>query len=161
MSVTYHDPAERGCLRLFYRDWHPTRLGKFVNRAFAWMSGKGLTPPILLTLQVRGRHSGRLHDTVLVVTEHEGKRYLVSMLGDGSDWVRNIRAAGGKAFVKRGRSLPVQLTEVPGGERAPILKAYCQVATSGREHFPVSHDARLSEFDAVAERYPVFRIDAA
>lgn len=82
---------------MFYRDWHPTRLGKFASRALAWMSGKGLTPPILVTLQVRGRRSGRLHNTVLVVTEHQGQRYLVSMLGDGSDWVRNIRAAGGKA----------------------------------------------------------------
>lgn len=161
MDPRYQDPAERGCLRLFYRDWHPTRLGKFASRALAWMSGKGLTPPILVTLQVQGRRSGRLHDTVLVVTEHEGQRYLVSMLGDSSDWVRNVRAAGGKAFVKRGQSLPVQLTEVPTGERAPILKAYCQVATSGREHFPVKQDAPLSEFDAVAARYPVFRIDTA
>ncbi len=148
-------------MRLFYRDWHPTRLGKFASRALAWMSGKGLTPPILVTLQVRGRRSGRLHDTVLVVTEHEGQRYLVSMLGDGSDWVRNIRAAGGKAFLKRGQSLPVQLTEIPAGERTPILKAYCEVATSGREHFPVRQDAPLSDFGAVAERYPVFRIDTA
>ncbi len=161
MEPTYHDPAERGCLRLFYRDWHPTRLGKFASRALAWMSGKGLTPPILVTLQVRGRRSGRLHDTVLVVTEHEGQRYLVSMLGDGSDWVRNIRAGGGKAFVKRGQPLPVQLREISAGERAPILKAYCQVATSGREHFPVRQDAPLSDFGAVAERYPVFRIDPA
>jgi deazaflavin-dependent oxidoreductase (nitroreductase family) len=161
MEPTYHDPAERGCLRLFYRDWHPTRLGKFASRALAWMSGTGLTPPILLTLQVRGRRSGRLRDTVLVVTEHEGRRYLVSMLGDGSDWVRNVRAAGGKAFVKRGKSQPVQLTEIPSRERGPVLKAYCQVATSGREHFPVPPDAPVSEFAAVAERYPVFRIDAA
>ncbi len=159
MALTYDDPAERGCLRLFYRRWHPTRLGKFVSRALAWMSGKRLTPPILLTLQVKGRRSGRLHDTVLVVTEHEGQRYLVSMLGDGSDWVRNVCAEGGKAYVKRGQSHPVQLTEIPTGERAPILKAYCQVATSGREHFPVRHDAPVPEFDAVAARYPVFRID--
>ena len=83
------------------------------------------------------------------------------MLGDGSEWVRNVRATGGKAFVKRGPSRPVQLTEVPARERGPILKAYCQVATSGRQHFPVSHNAPLSEFDAVAEGYPVFRIDPA
>lgn len=161
MAPTYHDPAERGYLRLFYRDWHPTRLGKLVTRALAWVSGLGLTPQILLTLQVRGRRSGRLHDTVLVVAHHDGQRYLVSMLGDGSEWVRNVRAAGGKVFVKRGQSCPVQLTEVPAGERGPILKAYCQVATSGRQHFPLSHNAPLSEFDAVAERYPVFRIDPA
>ena len=156
---TYYDPAERGCLRLFYRNWHPTRLGKLVTRALAWMSGKGLTPPALLTMQVRGRRSGRLHNTVLVVTKHEGQRYLVSMLGEGSDWVLNVRATGGEVFVKRGQSSPVQLTEISPRERASILKAYCQVATSGREHFPVPHDAPLSDFDAIAERYPVFRID--
>lgn len=83
------------------------------------------------------------------------------MLGNGSDWVRNVRAAGGAAFVKRGRSHPVRLTEVPSSERGPILKAYCQVATSGRHHFPVPHSAPLSEFDAIAECYPVFRIDPA
>jgi hypothetical protein len=81
------------------------------------------------------------------------------MLGDGSEWVRNVCAAGGNAFVKRGQSPPVQLTEVPAGERGPILKTYCQVATTGRQHFPISHNAPLSEFDAVAEHYPVFRID--
>jgi deazaflavin-dependent oxidoreductase (nitroreductase family) len=161
MAATYHDPAERGHLRFFYRDWRPTRLGKLVTRALAWVSGLGLTPPLLLTLQVKGRRSGRLRNTVLVVAEHDGQRYLVSMLGDGSEWVRNVRAAGGEAIVKRGRSRPVRLTEVPVGERGPILKAYCQVARSGREHLPVSHDAPLAEFEAVAERYPVFRIDAA
>jgi len=161
MAPTYHDPAELGHLRLFYRDWHPTRLGKLVTKTLAWVSGLGLTPPVLLTLQVRGRNSGLLRNIVLVAARHDGQRYLVSMLGDGSEWVRNVRAAGGKAFVKRGQSRPVQLTEIPAGERGSILKAYCQVATSGREHFPVSHDAPLSEFDAVAERYPVFRIDPA
>jgi hypothetical protein len=54
---------------------------------------------------------------------------------------------------------PVKLTEVPPSERGPILKAYCRVATSGRHHFPVVHDAPVSEFDAVADRYPVFRLD--
>lgn len=102
-----------------------------------------------------------MHSTVLVVTEHEGQRYLVSMLGDRSDWVRNIRVAGGKAFVKRGQSIPVRLTEVPAAERAPILKAYCEVATSGREHFPVRQDAPLADFGAVAGCYPVFRLNAA
>lgn len=151
-------PSEQGYLRLFYRHWHPTLLGKLVTRALAWVSGLGLTPQILLTLRVKGRRSGQFHDTVLVVAQHEGQRYVVSMLGEGSEWVRNVRAAGGKAFVKRGQSRPVRLTEVPIGERAPILKAYCQVATSGRHHFPVSHNAPLSEFDAVAERYPCFAL---
>jgi hypothetical protein len=162
MRTQRGDPAERsGYLRLFYRDWRPTRLGKIVSGAWAWVSGLGLAPRILLTLQVKDRSSGRLRTTVLVVARHQGQRYLVSMLGDGSEWVRNVRAAGGEAFIKRGRSRPVVLTEIPPEERAPILKAWCQVATSGRQHLPVPHGAPISAFEAIAGDYPVFRIDPA
>src|SRR5579871_5569672 len=39
------DPAERiPSLRVFYRDWRPTRLGKLVARFWAWLCGLGLTP---------------------------------------------------------------------------------------------------------------------
>ena len=156
------DSAERsGYLHLFYRDWRPTRLGRIVSRVWAWVSGFGLTPPILQTLQVKGRSSRRLHTTVLVVATHQGQRYLVSMLGNSSEWVQNVRAAHGEAFIKRGRSRPVMLTEIPPLERAPILKAWYQVATSGRQHLPVSHDAPVSAFEAIAADYPVFRIDPA
>lgn len=155
----HKDPAERGHLRFFYRDWHPTRFGRLWNGAMARLSGLGLTPPILITLQVRGRSSGLLRSTVLVPAEYEGHRYLVSMLGEGSEWVRNVRAAGGEALIKRGVSRPVRLAELPAGERAPILKAYCQVATSGRQHLPVPYDAPVAVFEQIASRYPVFRID--
>jgi deazaflavin-dependent oxidoreductase (nitroreductase family) len=115
----------------------------------------------LLALQVKGRSSGRLRTTVLVVAKHQGQRYFVSMLGDDSEWVRNVRAAGGAAYIKRGRSHPVTLTEIRPEERAPILKAWCQVATSGRQHLPVPHGAPISAFEAIAGDYPVFRIDPA
>jgi F420H(2)-dependent quinone reductase len=158
MPIT--DPAEqRRDLRLFYRGRRPTRLGKIVSGAQAWLSGIGLMPPILLTLQVRGRHSGRPRTNVLVPASVGGQRYLVSMLGDGSEWVKNVRAAGGQAFIKRRGLLPVHLVEVPAEDRAPILKAYCAVATSGRHHFPVLPDAPLSAFEAIGVDYPVFRID--
>ena len=154
------DPAEkRTFLRLFYNGWRPTRFGRRLNGAWAWLSGLGLTPNILLTLQVPGRRSGKLRSNVLVPARHNGHRYLVSMLGDRSEWVLNVKASGGRAFIKRGRSHPVALTEVPVEERAPILKTYCRVATSGRHHFPVAHDAPLSEFAMIAADYPVFRID--
>jgi hypothetical protein len=81
------------------------------------------------------------------------------MLGEVSEWVQNVRAADGKARVKRGRSRPVRLVEVPVAERAPILKAWCQIADSGRKHLPVRHDAPLAEFEAIAGDYPIFRID--
>lgn len=156
------DPAERtGYLRFFYRGWRPTRLGRLWSRAYAWVVGLGLTPGILISLQTVDRRSGRLSSTVLVVVRYHGERYLVSMLGNGSRWVQNVRAAGGKAFIKRCQRQQVSLTELPPQERAPILKAWCQVATSGRQHLPVSHRAPISEFEAIASDYPVFRIDLA
>ena len=155
------DPAERiPSLRVFYSGWRPTRLGKLVNDFQAWVSGLGLTPELLVTLQVRGRTSGKLHSNVLVSVNYNGQRYLVSMLGEGSEWVRNVRAAGGEAFIKRGRRRPIMLSEVPSEERAPILQAYCQVATSGRHHFPVAPSASLADFASIASYYPVFRINA-
>jgi hypothetical protein len=116
---------------------------------------------MLLTLQTTDRSSGRVNSIILVVATYEGQRYLVSMLGEGSTWVQNVRAAGGKASIKRGRSQPVQLTEIPPHERAPILKAWAQVATSGRHHLPVSHDAPVSAFETIAGDYPAFRIEEA
>jgi hypothetical protein len=114
MKTSRKDPAERsGFLRLFYRDWRPTRFGRIWNGTYAWISGLGLTSQIYRTLQVKNRNTGRLGSTVLVVASHKGQRYIVSMLGNGSEWVQNVRAASGEAFIKRGRSRPVMLTEVP------------------------------------------------
>ena len=155
------DPAESGWLRFYYRNWRPTWFGWLSNQAWAWATGLGLTPPILLTLQVEDRGDGRLRSTVLVPAHYDGKRYLVYMLGDSSDWVQNVRAAGGKAFVKRGQKQPVTLVEIPPKDRAPILKAWCQIATSGRKHLPIAYDAPISAFEAIAADYPVFRIDVA
>src|SRR5512134_3755983 len=112
------DPAERtGYLRFFYRGWRPTRLGRLWSRAYAWVAALGLTPGILVSLHTMDRGSGRLSSTILVVARYQGERYLVSMLGNGSGWVQNVRAAGGKAFIKRGRRYPVSLTEIPTQER--------------------------------------------
>lgn len=162
MNPLREDPAERsGYLRYFYRNWRPTRFGRIHNRIYAWVSGLGLTPPILITLQVKNRSSGHLCSTILAAVDYEGGRYVVSMLGDNSEWVKNVRAAGGDAFIKRGRLNPVKLIELLPTDRAQVLKAWSQIATSGRRHLPVTHDAPVSAFEAIAADYPVFRIDPA
>jgi hypothetical protein len=52
----------------------------------------------------------------------------------------------------------VQLVEVPVAQRARVIKRYVRKAPGARPHIPVDRNAELSAFDAVAERYPVFRI---
>src|SRR5689334_13418473 len=107
VSASREDPAEKtGYLRYFYRNWRPTPLARLWNRTYAWVTALGLTPTILVTLQVRSRRDGAPTSTILVGANHQGRRYLVSMLGEGSEWVQNVRAAGGQAFIKSGRSRP-------------------------------------------------------
>jgi deazaflavin-dependent oxidoreductase (nitroreductase family) len=157
--MTYaRDPAEQGSvMRRLYRDWQPTRLARVLNRASAWYSAAGLPPRRMVALDVRGRKSGRPHTTVLVMPEYGGSHYLVSMLGERSGWVKNARA-NPEAVIRHGRRRRVRLVEVPASERAPVIKEYVRVASSGRRHFPVAPGAPLSEFEAIADRYPVFRI---
>ena len=97
MSSSGHsDPAERSAvMRLFYRGWRPTRLGRWVNRAQGWYSGLGLPPSFQAVLEVRGRASGPMRSNPVVIATVEGKRYLVSMLGQESDWVKNGRSPSG------------------------------------------------------------------
>jgi len=156
------DPAERSAyMRLFYRGWRPTRLGRWANRFAAWWSGLGLPPRIQAVLEVRGRASGRVRSIPVVIAGVEGQRYLVSMLGPKSEWVKNVEAAHGDAIIRHGRRRPVRLVPVPPSERAPVLREYVRIATSGRTHFPLPVGAPLAEFEAIAERYPVYRIDPA
>jgi len=156
------DPAERNAMmRLFYHDWRPTRLGRWTNRLMAWWSAVGLPPRIQAALEVRGRTSGAWRTVPVGITRIDGKRYLVSMLGPKSEWVRNVEAAGGDAVIRQGKRQRVHLVPVPTAERGPIIREYVRIARSGRRHFPVAVGAPLSEFEAIAERYPVYRIAPA
>jgi deazaflavin-dependent oxidoreductase (nitroreductase family) len=158
-NSAHSDPAERDALlRLLYRDWRPTRLGRWANRLASWWSALGLTSRDAV-LEVRGRASGQPRSNPVVIAVVDGKRYLVSMLGPGSDWVKNVEAAHGDAVIRQGGRRQVRLVSVPPAERAPIISEYVRVATSGRHHFPVAVGAPLSEFQKIAERYPVYRID--
>ena len=82
------------------------------------------------------------------------------MLGAESDWVKNIEAADGYAVIRQGRRCPVHLVAVPPDQRAPILREYVRLAISGRKHFPIPIGAPLAEFEAIAQSYPVYRIDS-
>lgn len=140
----------------FYKDRRPTRLGRATNRVMSWLASIGT--PVQVTLEVARRRSSGVASTVLVPAQLNGDVYLVSMLGERSDWVRNVRAAGGQAAIRHGRRRPVQLIDVPVAERAPILKAYRRRAPGARPHFTIDKDAPVEAFERVAREYPVFRV---
>lgn len=144
--------------RWFYRGGHPNRLARTLDRAMAALYALGISPNYLVTLEVRGRHTGQPRTLPLVMAVIEDERYLVSMLGENVNWVRNVRAAGGNATLRHGRREEVRLDEVAPSYRALVLKTYLKRAPNARAHLPVDKDAPLAGFEGVASRFPVFRV---
>lgn len=147
--------------RWLYRGGRPQGLAKVLNRGWAIIHSLGVAPNYLVTLEVVGRQSGKIISFPLAMTVMNGERYLVSMLGTEANWVRNLKAAEGRARLVHGRREQVLLEEVEVGERAPILKEYLQRAPGARPHLVVSKDAPISEFEKIASRFPVFKVKAA
>ncbi len=148
-----------GLQRWFYAGGRPNLIARLLDRGTAAVSARGAGPEYLVALEVPGRRSGRIVSLPLVVATVGGERYLVSMLGDDVNWVRNVRAAGGKVALRHGRREETCLQEVVAPDlRAPVLKAYLNRATNASAHLPIDRDAPLAEFERLAPRFPVFRI---
>lgn len=150
--------VQEAARRWMYRDNHRNQVAKFLNRADARAAAAGVGPRRLARLEVRGRQSGRRVSVPVVIAEYEGQRYLVAMLGNKTNWVRNVYAAAGKAVLQHGRRQEVVLEEVDPSMRGPILRRYLEAAPGARAHFPVDRHAPLEQFEQIAGQYPVFRI---
>jgi deazaflavin-dependent oxidoreductase (nitroreductase family) len=144
---------------LYYRNRRPTKLGRAVNAFSAKLYSLGLLPSFLETLETTGHRTGQPHSIPVVIGEHGGDHYIVSMLGERSPSVRNVRAANGAAVLRRKRRRPVRLVEVPPDERAPMIKSYLGRAIGARPHIPLDPNAPLADFERIAGDYPVFRIE--
>jgi hypothetical protein len=144
---------------------YPGGRGDATARRYArWWAralGLGLFPRRWVTLEVAGRKSGKTTRFPLGMADLDGEWYLVAMLGESCNWVRNVRAAHGEVVLRRRFARRCRLVEVPVAHRAPILKRYLQKVPGGRPHIPVSPSASLAEFEAIAPAYPVFRVTSA
>jgi hypothetical protein len=103
-------------------------------------------------LVVKRRQSGEEQSIPVIPVEHDGGRYVVSTRGE-SDWVRNIRAAGGCELRGKSGSGRFQATEVPVAERGPIIAAYRVAAGKTVKQY---WDRLPDDAD-----HPVFRIEPA
>lgn len=117
----------------------------------------GLLPRRWVVLEVPGRRSGRHIRIPLGMAKVRGRWFLVSMLGE-CNWVRNVRAAAGRATLLRRRATEVRLTEVPPEDREPILREYLRHVPGGRPHFPVDDRGTVEQLAAVAAAHPVFAV---
>ena len=117
----------------------------------------GLLPKRWVTLEVRGRRTGRITRFPLGMADVGGQWYVVSMLGE-CNWVKNVRAAGGRATLRRRRARAVRLVEMPVEERAPVIRRYVERVPGGRPHIPVGRREPVEAFETIASNYPVFQV---
>ena len=146
-----------------------SRSERVMNRAWTMAVSLGLMPsswpgrprigPVVI--EMVGRRTGKPRTAAVTWIELDGQRYLVSLLGEESDWVHNVRAAEGRAVLRRGRRRRVLLEELPIADRAAILKAW--LGRTGGSSIPIKYvgldrGAPIEEFERLAPRWPVFRI---
>ena len=98
-------------VRWMYRGGRPNWLARIINRMWRAAGSAGIASNFLVTLEVAGRRSKKVLAVPVVVTVLDNERYLVSMLGEGAQWARNVRAAQGKASLRAGRREDIQLVE--------------------------------------------------
>ena len=91
-----------------------------------WMF-QAISPPAKIVLVNRGRKSGRLYKTpVLIVVEdpRRGEIVVSPMWGKDTDWYRNVIAGGLVEIHVRGEKRQVEWRELDEAERRPALEAF-------------------------------------
>jgi deazaflavin-dependent oxidoreductase (nitroreductase family) len=140
-----------------YRGGRPRWSARISNRFGTIALSAGIGPNRAATLEVRGHKSGRAISFPVVVVDHQGERYLVAMLGQKTNWVRNLRADG-RAVLRHGQREDVSLVEDLSDKRAAILRRYLELAPGARPFFPIDRRAPLGDFERIVTQYPVFRV---
>jgi hypothetical protein len=105
----------------YYRkpDWFTRHV---FNPAVALLTRAGISIWGSRVLRVRGRKSGEWHSHPVNLLSYEGNEYLVAPRGL-TQWVRNIRVAGGGELLLGNKVQPFKAVEMPDEAKVPILRA--------------------------------------
>ncbi|MEV6179989.1 nitroreductase/quinone reductase family protein [Streptomyces sp. NPDC052015] len=129
------------------------------NSVIGWLARRGLSIAGTAEMSVRGRKSGRMQRIPVNPHTYEGAQYLVSARGH-SQWVRNMRVAGG-GELRAGRKVRTfSAVELPDAEKLPILRTYLEKwGWEVNQYFNgVTARSTDEEIAAAAQDHPVFRI---
>jgi deazaflavin-dependent oxidoreductase (nitroreductase family) len=112
-------------------------------------------------LRVRGRKSGQWRENPVNLLSYDGSRYLVAPRGE-TDWVRNLRVAGGGELLLGRRTEPFRAVELPEEERPPVLREYLRrwKMEVGVFFGGVSANSPDEDLRRIASEHPVFRLEA-
>ena len=137
----------------------PTRPARIFNASVGRLTGMGISVYGSRVLAVRGRKSGEWRTTPVNPLTIDGQRYLISPRGN-TQWVRNMRVAGGGELRIGRRVEKFTATELPVEERPAVLRAYLKKwkFEVGMFFQGVGPDATEDKMLAIAPDHPVFRI---
>ncbi|WBB60718.1 nitroreductase family deazaflavin-dependent oxidoreductase [Streptomyces sp. WMMC500] len=129
------------------------------NKAVGWLARHGMSFMGTAELSVRGRKSGRMLRLPVNPHHHDGEQYLVSARGH-SQWVRNMRAAGGGELRVGRKVRPFTVEEVPPDTAVPVLRSYLERwGWEVDQYFQgVTAASSDEELRAAAPDHPVFRL---
>ena len=132
------------------------------NPAVAGLTRLGISIAGSRVLEVVGRTSGQPRRTPVNPLAFDGNRYLVAPRGN-TQWVRNLRVAGGGSLLLGRRSESFRAAEVPDAEKEPILREYLRrwKWEVGQFFDGVGADSTADELARIAPDHPVFRIEPA
>ncbi len=135
---------------------------KYVNKVMIGLNKLGVggdKGPVVLT--VVGRKTGKPRSTPVTPMTVDGHRYIVGGLPKG-DWAANARAAG-EATVHQGRKdQRVRVVEIPVEQARPLLRQFPVLVPTGvgfMRNAGLVTGPHPDEFEALAGRCPVFRLD--
>ena len=133
------------------------------NRFVGWLTRRGVSVWGSRVLEVRGRTSGVPRRVPVNLLTLDGTDYLVSPRGHGQ-WVRNVRAGGGRLDLLLGRRRTHHLAhEMADADKIPVLRAYLRrwKLEVGQFFDGVDADSTDETLLDIAPKHPVFRLDAA
>lgn len=138
----------------------PTAADRVFNRLVGWSTRRGLSVAGSRVLAVRGRRSGEWRETPVNLLELDGQRLLVAPRGE-TQWVRNLRAAGGGELRIGRRREPFTATEVADADKLPVLRDYLRRWGWEVGKFFEGIDAGSTDQQllAAAPDFPVFRLE--
>jgi deazaflavin-dependent oxidoreductase (nitroreductase family) len=129
------------------------------NAIVTWFTRIGVSVYGSRVLAVRGRKSGEWRTVPVNLLKYNGERYLVAPRGH-TQWVRNMRAAGG-GELRVGRKVEVfTAAELSDGDKPEILREYLRRWKFEVGVFFDGVDASASDEKllSIAPGYPVFRL---
>jgi deazaflavin-dependent oxidoreductase (nitroreductase family) len=140
-----------------------TRSDRIFNNAVRWLAKMGISMMGTRLLAVRGRKTGEWRTTAVNLLTYSDSPYLVAPRGQ-TQWVKNIRVAGGGELRLGWRKRAFTVTELADEDKPEIFRLYLKKwAWEVGKFFGdgINADSSTAKLLEVAPDFPVFKVHFA